>query len=453
MPLDPNIPLQAGPAPQQYDPLAQAAKLYTLKSAMQQSQMGDYELQDQMTLRNAAGLPNVKNQDGSMNISALLGEVSGKVSPKTMMILSDASQKQQTYKQQQEDRQRKITEEFFTKGGDLAASIVSEFDKNAATVGPEKAWEIVQPKAEAMRQQLSQLTGKELPPSSGIDAVRQLASHSKEYRAQQLKSTQPMTPAEQSTRALKEREVAARERAVGIQERKADYGMTGAGALSPDAVKVAVEQYRSGDSTAAQGYARNANMKAAFQNELAKQLKEEGKSGKDQAAAIAEFQGIKAGQRSLGTRTAQAGMAVAEARRMIPLALDASEKATRTGMKSLNEVEQAVQRGTASPELRRFVAANNSLINVYARAINPTGVPTVSDKEHARDVLSVAFSKGDYKAAVEQLQKEMEAAMASPGDIREEFRQTVTGTKGAVDSGTAPPAKRKPLSEFSGARG
>src|SRR5258708_38034146 len=99
MALDSSIPLSAAPAPQQSDVLGQADKIFTIKAAMQQAQMGDYELQDQLTLRNASGLPGMKNPDGSMNISALLGEVSGKVAPKAMMVLSVAAQKQEPYKQ------------------------------------------------------------------------------------------------------------------------------------------------------------------------------------------------------------------------------------------------------------------------------------------------------------------------------------------------------------------
>lgn len=418
MPIDAQIPLQGNTPP---DPLASAARIFTIKAAMQQAQMGDYELHDQLTLRDASGMPDVKNQDGSMNIPALLGHVTGKVSPKTMLTLTDAAQKQEQYKAQQQKQKQEQMQAFFKASADPMASIYTEYKTDSEKIGPEKAWEIAQPKTEALRTQLSQtFQGMNLQPMTKPDQLEAAARHSEQFVKNQMKSTQPETPHES-------RMASAAERRVSDAEKKTDAGISGKGSLSPEAVKVAVEQYRAGDSTAAQGYARNAQMKSQFQNELAKQLKADGKSGKDQAAAIAEFQGIKAGERSLGTRTAQAGMAVAEAQRMVPLALDASEKASRSGVKSLNDIQQAIQKGTASPDLRRFVAANNSLINVYARAVSPTGTPTVSDKDHARDVLSTAFSKGDYKAAVEQLQKEMAAAQASPGDVRKDFREAVAG--------------------------
>ena len=91
---------------------------------------------------------------------------------------------------------------------------------------------------------------------------------------------------------------------------------------------------------------------------------------------------------------------------------------------------QAVEKGTASPELRKFVAANTSFINAYARAINPQGVGTVADKEHAREMLDVAFSKGDYTAVISQLKAEIAAAKASPGTVKTEMRERFTGVKG-----------------------
>ena len=417
MPIDASIPLQTNKPP---DPLAAATRAYTLKAAMQQAQMGDFELHDQLTLRDASGMPDVKNPDGTMNIGALLGHVTGKVSPKTTLTLTAAAQQQEQYKRQQQEYKVKQQETLFKMGADPAASIWTEYQQDSAKVGPEKAWEIALPKTEALRQQLNQATGLNLPALNDPAHLENFARHSQSFIKNQMRANQPETPHES-------RIAAAAEKRNTISEEKTQAGISGKGALSDDALNMAADQYLAGDSTAVQGYARNAKMKATLTNKIAERAKAKGMSGEDVAAKVAEFQGIKAGERSAGTRTAQVGMAVNEAQRMIPLALSASEEASRTGIKSLNDMQQAVQKGTASPALRRFVAANNSLVNVYSRAVSPTGTPTVSDKDHAREVLSTGFSKGDYKAAVEQLQKEMEAAQASPGDVRKEFRQAVTG--------------------------
>jgi len=162
-----------------------------------------------------------------------------------------------------------------------------------------------------------------------------------------------------------------------------------------------------------------------------------GVSAKAMLLNQAEFQGLKAGERTLGNRTANIEMAVNEADQLADLAGKASEDFKRTGYKKLNDLYQAVEAGTASPELRRFVAANTSFINAYARAISPSGVPTVSDKEHAREMLSTAFSEGDYAATIDQLKKEMSAAKKSPGMVREGFREGY-GDKGALRAPAAP---------------
>lgn len=150
-------------------------------------------------------------------------------------------------------------------------------------------------------------------------------------------------------------------------------------------------------------------------------------SPKDMLANQAEFMGEKAGQRTLGTRTANIEMAATEAAGLSGLALKASDEWERTGIKSLNDLEKYAQGKTASPTLRRFVAANTSFINAYARAINPQGVGTVADKEHAREMLEVGFAKGDYAAAIDQLQSEISVAQTSPSKVKESMRERFVG--------------------------
>ncbi len=45
----------------------------------------------------------------------------------------------------------------------------------------------------------------------------------------------------------------------------------------------------------------------------------------------------------------------------------------------------------------------------------------------AQEVLSTAYSKGQYKAGLDQLMKEAQAAKQAPGDVRGELRGAVTG--------------------------
>jgi len=209
----------------------------------------------------------------------------------------------------------------------------------------------------------------------------------------------------------------------GIKGGPADLGQfEGAFALAAD-------QFLAGDVRAVQGYSRNAQMRALLAKKIEERARELGMGGKDIAAKMAQFQGIQAGQRTLGTRTANIEMAISEAQQLSQLALATSSEWKRSEIKSLNDLQRFAQSRTSNPQLRAFVAANNSFINVYARAINPTGVPTDTDKNHARDVLDVGFATGDYEAAIRQLNAEMDAARRAPGIVREEFRKAVVGEK------------------------
>lgn len=167
-----------------------------------------------------------------------------------------------------------------------------------------------------------------------------------------------------------------------------------------------------------------------FVQELMRDVSHGQVSPKDMMGNQAEFQGLKAGERTLGTRSANIEMAATEAASLADLAKAASEKVSRSGFKGINDIAQAAQKKGSNPELRAFVASNTSLINAYARAINPQGVGTVADKEHARDMLDTAFSKGDYAATVDQLLLEIKAAQASPGTVKKEMRERFTGTGG-----------------------
>lgn len=200
--------------------------------------------------------------------------------------------------------------------------------------------------------------------------------------------------------------------------------------LAPDDARFMAEQYLAGDRTVVSNLGRGAQGGEnilRFRQAIHRVAKEKGMSGSAVAAKIAEFEGIKAGERTLGNRTANIEMAVTEAQQMAPLALQASEGVDRTKFPALNAVIQAAERGTGDENVVRLGVATNSLINIYARAISPTGVPTVSDKDHARELLSSAWSKGQYRAGVDQLMKELAAARKAPGKVREEFREAVTG--------------------------
>ncbi len=190
------------------------------------------------------------------------------------------------------------------------------------------------------------------------------------------------------------------------------------------------EQYWAGDKSVMQNLGRGAQGAQnilALRKEITQVGRDSGRTPQDLATAMAEFEGLKAGERTAGNRAANIEIAANEAKELSGLAVEASNAFDRTGWKSINDIQKAVQSRTASPELRNFDMANNALINAYARAISPQGVSTVSDKDHAREILSTSFSQGDYEAGVQQLQKELNAALKSPGMAKSSMRERAGG--------------------------
>ena len=105
----------------------------------------------------------------------------------------------------------------------------------------------------------------------------------------------------------------------------------------------------------------------------------------------------------------------------------------------INKALNAYNTNNGGTEIREFGAALNSFINAYARAISPVGTPTVSDKDHARAMLSTADSHEQVLAIMGQLKKEMEAAGRAPGIVKKEIREGFTKDN-APTGGAAKPA-------------
>ena len=209
--------------------------------------------------------------------------------------------------------------------------------------------------------------------------------------------------------------------------------------LSPETQRKMAEQYLSGDKGVMQNLGRGAQGAAnvvALRETIAQVAEGRGLSGADIAAKQSEFMGMNAAQRALGTRQANFGLAKSEAYEMADLVTETSEAVSRTQFMPINKALNAYNTNTGSTEIREFGAALNSFINAYARAISPVGTPTVSDKDHARAMLSTADSHEQVLAIMGQLKKEMDAAGRAPGIVKKEIREGFTKD----NAGAAKPA-------------
>tara|TARA_R110000782_G_scaffold59673_1_gene123717 strand:+ start:753 stop:2153 length:1401 start_codon:yes stop_codon:yes gene_type:complete len=200
--------------------------------------------------------------------------------------------------------------------------------------------------------------------------------------------------------------------------------------MDPLAVRMAAQQYLAGDTSALQNFGRGsqgANNLNAVRLEITKQANDSGLNGADIAAKVAEFSGIKAGQRTVGTRNASIEIAANEASQLIPLALDASNKVSRSGLLPFGKAQIMFDSNTNDPNLRQFAMANNALANAYGQVMSRGGTATVSDKDHAKELLSTAFDQPSYAAAVQQLQAEIKAAQSAPEMTRKNISKSVSG--------------------------
>jgi hypothetical protein len=200
--------------------------------------------------------------------------------------------------------------------------------------------------------------------------------------------------------------------------------------LDAAVVNMLADQALTGDTSVFTGMGsgtQGAKNRLAIRQVMNQKMLANGLSGKDIAAANAEFFGAKAGERTLGVRGANVELAASEFQNILPLAQQASTQVARSGLLPFGKVQVMFDEQTNDPNLRQFAAANNGVVNTYARAISPTGIPNVSDKEHARKLLSMAMNNESYQATLNMLNQEIAAARKSPSQVRADMRGEISG--------------------------
>jgi hypothetical protein len=157
--------------------------------------------------------------------------------------------------------------------------------------------------------------------------------------------------------------------------------------------------------------------------------------GRRLALSQAEFQGIKAGERTAFTRAASLVTAAAEAKQFTPQALETSRRVSRTDYPDLNRIEMAVKERTGNKDVVDFYVANLSLADAYAQVIG-RGNTAMTDaaRAQATSMLNRYWSEGQYETAVSRINKEIDAAQKAPEEVIRRFRE------GFLQRETAAPA-------------
>ena len=151
----------------------------------------------------------------------------------------------------------------------------------------------------------------------------------------------------------------------------------------------------------------------------------------------ADYASQVSGGRAIGNREAGLGLAVNELKRLAPLALEASDKVDRTQYANVNSVIEASQKGTGGENVVQLGLAIAAAKTAYAQVLKRGGATTDDAQRRADDVLNQAWSKGQIKAALEQIMRESEAAQKAIGDTRNELRgggQTTQSSVPAIGS-------------------
>jgi hypothetical protein len=130
-----------------------------------------------------------------------------------------------------------------------------------------------------------------------------------------------------------------------------------------------------------------------------------------------------AASKTLSVQQAKILTAANEADSMIKIVRNTSTKLNLTQYPSLNAIRNAVDKGTGGKEIVALNTAINALINAYARAINPNGVATVRDKNHAEALINSNLATGQLGAALDVMAQEMRAAIASPAETSKQLRE------------------------------
>jgi hypothetical protein len=221
-----------------------------------------------------------------------------------------------------------------------------------------------------------------------------------------------------------------------------------AGGLDDKGLQSAVDQYRAGDTSAFTGLSKQD--KARARNRLGDEDEIRGTTGADQAARNANFAGVKAGERTLGTRQANIDSAVTEAQKILPILRSASDAVPRGKFTSLNEIIQTAERGTSDTALLRFAQAARSFANIYTRAVVP-GASGVSDREESIKNLPTFTDQKSFNGVLDIMEQEMKAAKESPAAVREDMSRAITGRKATENAevpSTHPPEIQSILDKY-----
>lgn len=138
------------------------------------------------------------------------------------------------------------------------------------------------------------------------------------------------------------------------------------------------------------------------------------------------------GMRTAGTAGAQTAIAAGAAQGGADILMKAASEVPRSDWRSLNKLVLAGKTEANDPKTGAYLTAINTFVNEYARAINPKGTATVSDKEHARELLAATDSQEALEAKIGVMRQEMARGRQAPQDVARDLRANRASGSGAA---------------------
>lgn len=215
--------------------------------------------------------------------------------------------------------------------------------------------------------------------------------------------------------------------------------------LGPDEIAFTAQQYLAGDKSVFTGLGRGnqgADNIAALRREITKQARAAGMSARDVAATLAEYNGLVASERTIGTTAGRVEFAGAELGQTLPLARAASAKVPRGSFVPFNRLMQSGESSISDPALKDFYVKTNAVLNAYDQ-LAARGGTDVAKREHNRQMLLTSDSPHAYNAALSAIEQELQAARTAGQQARRNVATEV--------SGRAPPAATQPPTGAPGA--
>ena len=430
-----------------FNPAAAQQQAYTLKSYADENQLNQLKIgqaktqqADTAKAKDILSKADISTPEGLMKASQSLAQAG--LSQQAMDLLKE-SQNQKATNQQYDEGKLKILQ----LSSDVIGPAALQIKQTLTTQGPAMA--------QAQYTQLMAQLLPQIPPdirsrfpaqppqdpqqfSQLLDGAINGSEHARQILSQQLATRKEENT--EKTEAERERHDRATE---GQGQQKIDVSRGKDGGLTTESTDSLADQAMAGDTTALQGLKPADKIKV--RNRIADLQQIRGLSGADQAAANAQFAGVKAGERTLGTRLANIDMAVQEAQNIEPILREASAKVPRGGFVPWTKLFQIAESGSSNKDLLAFAQAAKSFANIYTRATVP-GASAVADREAAVEHLPTFTSDESFQAVLNIMDREMTAAKQSPGQVRKDMSAAITGrseappSPGQTPNPGAPPA-------------